>query len=46
MSENLNEVAEAIYDAATDGSDKLRYPVGHDAVPILEAWHQMDDIAL
>jgi NAD(P)-dependent dehydrogenase (short-subunit alcohol dehydrogenase family) len=45
MSENLNEVAEAIYDAATDGTDKLRYPVGHDAVPILEARHQMDDMA-
>jgi NAD(P)-dependent dehydrogenase (short-subunit alcohol dehydrogenase family) len=45
MSENLNEVAEVIYAAATDGTDKLRYPVGHDAVPILEARHQMDDLA-
>jgi NAD(P)-dependent dehydrogenase (short-subunit alcohol dehydrogenase family) len=45
MSENLNEVAEVIYEAATDGTDKLRYPVGHDAVPILEARHQMDDLA-
>lgn len=45
MSENLSEVAEAIYEAATDGTEKLRYPVGHDAVPLLEARHQMDDVA-
>ncbi|NHA05098.1 SDR family oxidoreductase [Mucilaginibacter sp. HC2] len=43
MSENLNEVAEAIYEAATDGTEKLRYPVGHDAEPILGARHQMND---
>jgi len=30
------EVAEAIYEAASDGTEKLRYPVGHDAVPLLE----------
>ena len=45
MSENLSEVAEAIYEAASDGTEKLRYPIGHDAVPILEARQQMDDIA-
>jgi NAD(P)-dependent dehydrogenase (short-subunit alcohol dehydrogenase family) len=45
MSENIGEVAEAIYAAATDGTDKLRYPVGHDAVPLLEARKEMDDVA-
>jgi len=45
MSENLGEVAEAIYEAATDGTEKLRYPVGHDAAQLLEARPQMDDIA-
>ena len=45
MSENLSEVAEAIYEAASDGTEKLRYPIGHDAVPMLEARHQMDDMA-
>ncbi len=45
MSENVSEVAEAIYEAASDGSEKLRYPVGHDAVPLLEARVQMDDVA-
>jgi NAD(P)-dependent dehydrogenase (short-subunit alcohol dehydrogenase family) len=44
MSENVSEVAEAIYEAASDGSEKLRYPVGHDAVPLLEARLQMDDV--
>jgi NAD(P)-dependent dehydrogenase (short-subunit alcohol dehydrogenase family) len=45
MSENLGEVAEAVYAAATDGTDTLRYPVGHDAVPLLEARKEMDDVA-
>jgi NAD(P)-dependent dehydrogenase (short-subunit alcohol dehydrogenase family) len=45
MSENIGEVAEAIYEAASDGTEKLRYPVGHDAVPLLEARQQMDDMA-
>ena len=44
MSENISEVADAIYQAATDGTEKLRYPVGHDAGPIIEARHQMDDV--
>lgn len=43
MSENIIEVAEAIYEAATDGTEKLRYPVGHDAAPIIQARHDMDD---
>ncbi len=43
LSENIGEVAEAIYGAATDGTEKLRYPVGQDAAPILQARQQMDD---
>ena len=43
MSENIGEVAEVIYEAATDGTEKLRYPVGHDAAPIIQARHDMDD---
>jgi hypothetical protein len=38
-------VADAIYEAATDGLEKLRYPVGHDAAAMLEARHQMDDVS-
>jgi len=45
MSKSISEVAEAIYEAATDGSEKLRYPVGADAVQIVQARHQMDDAA-
>lgn len=45
MSENIGEVAEAIYRAATDGTAELRYPVGQDAVELLKARHQMDDAA-
>jgi NAD(P)-dependent dehydrogenase (short-subunit alcohol dehydrogenase family) len=45
MSENISDVADVIYEAATDDSEKLRYPVGHEAVPLLEARHQMDDVA-
>ena len=44
MSENLGEVAEAIFQAATDGTERLRYPVGHDAVPLLESRQQVDDV--
>jgi NAD(P)-dependent dehydrogenase (short-subunit alcohol dehydrogenase family) len=45
LSENIIEVAETIYEAATDGTEKLRYPVGRDAAPILQARQQMDDEA-
>ena len=45
MSENIREVADVIYQAATDGSEQLRYPAGQDAVHILEARRQMDDVA-
>jgi len=44
MSENIGEVADVIYEAATDGSEKLRYPVGHDAAPLIAARQQMDDV--
>jgi NAD(P)-dependent dehydrogenase (short-subunit alcohol dehydrogenase family) len=44
MSENIGEVAGAIYEAATDGTEKLRYPVGHDAVQMIAARQQMDDV--
>jgi len=43
MSENIGEVADVIYEAATDGTEKLRYPVGHDAVQLIETRKQMDD---
>lgn len=44
FSENIREVADVIYQAATDGTEQLRYPVGVDAVQLLEARMQMDDI--
>ena len=44
MSENLGEVADVIYEAATDGTEKLRYPVGHDAVHLIQTRQQMDDV--
>jgi len=44
MSENLTEVAEVIYEAATDGAEKLRYPVGHDAAQLIQSRLQMDDV--
>lgn len=44
MSENIAEVAEVIYTAATDDSEKLRYPVGHDAIETIKARQQMDDV--
>jgi len=45
MSENIGEVSEAIYEAATDGNEKLRYPVGHDAAQLIATRRQMDDVA-
>ncbi|MDB5087646.1 MAG: family oxidoreductase [Mucilaginibacter sp.] len=44
MSENISEVADVIYEAATDDTEKLRYPVGHDAVQLIAARQQMDDV--
>ena len=43
FSENIREVADAIYQAATDGSDQLRYPVGQDSVQLLQVRLQTDD---
>lgn len=45
MSGNLGEVADVILTAATDGTEQLRYPVGHDVAPLLAARAQMDDTA-
>jgi NAD(P)-dependent dehydrogenase (short-subunit alcohol dehydrogenase family) len=45
MSENIGEVADVIFEAATDGTEKLRYPAGHDAEPLMEMRRQLDDIA-
>jgi NAD(P)-dependent dehydrogenase (short-subunit alcohol dehydrogenase family) len=45
MSENIGEVADVIFSAATDGSEKLRYPVGHEAAPLLETRGQSDDVS-
>lgn len=45
MSENLGEVADAIYRAATDGTEVLRYPVGQDALELIKTRQQMDDVA-
>ncbi len=36
-------VAEVIYQAATDGSDRLRYPAGSDAQPFLDGRRSQDD---
>jgi len=45
MSENIMEVAEAMYAAATDGTEQLRYPVGHDAAQLVELRKTSDDVA-
>jgi len=44
MSENIGEVADVIYEAVSDGTERLRYPVGQDAVPMLDARRQLDDV--
>jgi len=44
MSENIGQVADVIYEAVSDGTEKLRYPVGDDAAPMLEARRQMSDV--
>jgi short-subunit dehydrogenase len=43
QNENITEVAEKVYEAATDGTDQLRYPVGAGAIQLLEARQKMDD---
>ncbi|EHQ27544.1 SDR family oxidoreductase [Mucilaginibacter paludis] len=44
MSENIGEVAGVIYEAATDGTEQLRYPVGLDAAQLIQTRQQMDDV--
>ncbi|HEY4325505.1 MAG TPA: SDR family oxidoreductase [Mucilaginibacter sp.] len=44
MSEKIGEVAEVIYEAATDEREKLRYPAGHDAAQLIQSRMQMDDV--
>ncbi|MGI9533661.1 MAG: SDR family oxidoreductase [Thermodesulfobacteriota bacterium] len=49
MMENASEpvvVAEVIYEAATDGTNKLRYPAGQDAIEMLNSRKQLDDETL
>ena len=43
MSENIGEVAEVIYEAATDGTEKLRYPANHEAEQLIQSKLQMTD---
>ena len=43
QNENIGEVAAKIYEAATDNSEQLRYPVGAGALQLLEARQKMDD---
>jgi NAD(P)-dependent dehydrogenase (short-subunit alcohol dehydrogenase family) len=44
MSENISEVADVIYAAATDGTEQLRYPVGHDAAQLIQTRSQIGDV--
>lgn len=45
LSENISEVADAIFAAATDGSQQLRYPTDAHGQQLLQARGQMDDVA-
>jgi NAD(P)-dependent dehydrogenase (short-subunit alcohol dehydrogenase family) len=40
---SADDVAVAVYDAATDGTDRLRYPVGDDSRGFVKARRQMSD---
>jgi NAD(P)-dependent dehydrogenase (short-subunit alcohol dehydrogenase family) len=44
LSENIREVADAIYEAATDGTEKLRYPTSQEAAQMILTRQQMDDV--
>ncbi|OCX51619.1 short-chain dehydrogenase/reductase [Mucilaginibacter sp. PPCGB 2223] len=44
MSANIAEVAEVIYEAATDGTERLRYLSGSDAEQVVQARQQLNDI--
>ncbi|HEY4290205.1 MAG TPA: hypothetical protein VGN00_24055 [Puia sp.] len=41
---NLSEVSETIYKAATDGSEQLRYPVGSDAIMMIQNKQDKGDV--
>ena len=41
---NLSEVSETIYTAATDGSEQLRYPVGADAIMMIQSKQEKGDV--
>jgi len=41
---NLSEVSETIYTAATDGSEQLRYPVGADAIMLIQSKLDKGDV--
>jgi NAD(P)-dependent dehydrogenase (short-subunit alcohol dehydrogenase family) len=43
FSTSSQDVAQVIYEAATDGTDRLRYTVGHDIPPFLKAKKEMAD---
>lgn len=43
MGSEASTVAEAIFGAATDGSDQIRYPVGDDAIQVLQARKTLED---
>jgi NAD(P)-dependent dehydrogenase (short-subunit alcohol dehydrogenase family) len=43
MAASADEIAELIYLAATDGTDRLRYEGGHDIPPFLRAKREMAD---
>ncbi len=45
MSENIGEVADVIFEAATDGSERLRYLSGHETGALMETRRQLDDVA-
>lgn len=38
-----DDIARVIFTAATDGTDRLRYPVGHDIPPFIDARRKLDD---
>jgi short-subunit dehydrogenase len=38
-----DDIARAIYDAAADGTDQLRYAVGNDTPPFIKARREMSD---
>ena len=43
LPDGANDVARAIYDAATDGTDRLRYPIGDDSRGFVKARRTLPD---